>query len=377
MSLFLFIYMVIYGGMNAYVLLRARWGFDLGARGTLWVAGLCLFMVAAPILVRAFESRGHDFIARPLAYIAFAWFGLVFLFVSAGLALEIYRLAALVFGKGTGWRFYPDAAAMFWVPLALSLTLFVYGYFEGKNIRVERVSMTSDKMNPMRRKVRIAQISDVHIGLMTGEKRIRRIVDILRDEKPDIIVSTGDLVDGTTFDSDSLSALFAGLSPRYGMFAVLGNHEYYAGLDKAIAFTEGSGFRVLRSEALEIDTLPLSIAGADFPSRMTTGQPPEVADSSLFEGLPEDNFNLLLKHMPYSDNKGVHDLQLSGHTHKGQIFPFGLVVRMFYPRVAGLYYLEGGSWMYVSRGTGLWGPPIRVFSPPEVTIIEIAPGSRE
>jgi len=377
MSLFLFIYVLIYGAMNAYVLLRARWAFDLSAKGTLWIAGICAFMVAAPVLVRVFESRGLESIARPLAYLAFSWFGLVFLFLSLGMALEIYRLAALALGKGTAWRFYPGTAAMFWVPMVLSIALFVYGYSEAAKVRVERVGMSSAKMNPMRRKVRIAQVSDIHLGLMTGEKRIRRIVDILKAENPDIIVSTGDLVDGVTFDSDSLSAIFATLSPRYGMFAVLGNHEYYAGLDKAIAFTEKSGFRLLRGEALEINTLPLSIAGADFVSRMTTGEDPQVTESALFDGLPEDNFNLLLKHVPYVDSSGLQDLQLSGHTHKGQIFPFSLVVRMFYPRIAGLYYMDGGSWLYVSRGTGVWGPPIRVLSPPEVTIIEISPDIRD
>jgi predicted MPP superfamily phosphohydrolase len=377
MSFFLLIYVLIYSAMNAYMLLRARWAFEFGARDTLWAACLCAFMVAAPVLVRVFESRGLEVIARPLAFLAFTWFGLVFLFVSAGLAMEIYRLGALAAGKGVEWRFYPGASLMFWGPLALSLALFVYGYFEGSAIKVERVEMTSEKMNPMRRKVRIAQISDIHIGLMTGEKRIRRIVDILREENPDIIVSTGDLVDGDTFDSDSLAEFLASLSPRYGMYAVMGNHEYYAGLGKAIAFTENSGFRVLRSEAVGIDTLPLSIAGADFVSSMSTGGAPESPDPSLFDGLPEDNFNLLLKHIPKADAAGVHDLQLSGHTHKGQIFPFSLVVRMFYPRLAGLYFMEGGSWLYVSRGTGVWGPPIRVLASPEITMIEIAPDIRD
>jgi predicted MPP superfamily phosphohydrolase len=377
MSLFLLIYVLIYGTMNVYVLLRARWAFDLGSRETLLAAALGAFMVAGPILVRMLERIGAEFLARLLAYVSYTWFGLVFLFVSVGFAMEIYRLAALALGKGLEWRFYPGPLAMFWIPLALSLVLFAYGWFEGSSIRVKHVDMTSEKMNPMRRKVRIAQVSDIHVGIMTGEKRTRRIVDILRAENPDIIVSTGDLVDGMTFDSDSLSELFASLSPRYGMFAVLGNHEYYAGLEKAISFTEKSGFRLLRSEAVDIDTLPLSIAGADFPSRMTTGEAPTVADPALFEGLPEDNFNLLLKHIPYVDLSGSQDLQLSGHTHKGQIFPFSLVVRMFYPRIAGLYYMDGGSWLYVSRGTGVWGPPIRVFSPPEITIIEISPDIRD
>ena len=117
----------------------------------------------------------------------------------------------------------------------------------------------------------------------------------------------------------------------------------------------------------------INIAGVDDPVVRGYGQSPGVPERQLLSSFPKDKFTLFLKHRPdvEQSSEGLFDLQLSGHAHKGQLFPFTLVVRLVFPRIAGLYRLASGSWLYVSRGTGTWGPPIRFLAPPEVTVIDL------
>ena len=364
MSVFLLMYFIIYGAMNAYVLLRARAAFAMGPRGSLVLGALMLFMILAPMFVRMLEHAEQHESARALAWVAYPYFGLVFLFFSAGVALEVFRFMAI----GLKALPQPTARLLFFIPLAWAVSLYAYGTWEAYDIRSEHVSISSAKVH---RPVRIVQISDVHLGLMTTTAKVKRIVDAVAAASPDVLVCTGDLVDGGMPNSIELATLFKGLA-KGPSYAILGNHEYYAGVDYSIAFMQSAGFTVLRSSAVPADGLPINVAGADFPSRWTTGSKPLTPDARLFDGLPADRFNLLLKHVPYVEQDGKTDLQLSGHTHKGQIFPFGLLVRAAYPRIAGLYNI-GPMKLYVSRGTGTWGIPIRVLAPPEITVIDITP----
>lgn len=159
---------------------------------------------------------------------------------------------------------------------------------------------------------------------------------------------------------------------KYGKFGVTGNHEFYAGLPQALGCSEKAGLRMLRGEALSVEGL-INIAGVDDPAGRYFGQSEAVQESDLLSSLSSDRFTLFLKHRPVisKESLGLFDLQLSGHTHKGQIFPFSLLTGLYYPVDSGLAVLAKGSHLYVSRGAGTWGPPIRFLSPPEVTVIDL------
>jgi len=174
---------------------------------------------------------------------------------------------------------------------------------------------------------------------------------------------------------DKLSGLAAMLqqtSAKYGKFAVTGNHEFYAGLNRALDFFQKAGFTILRGESLNVAGL-LNIAGVDDYTGKRYGLYSGNSEKALLSKLPREKFTLLLKHRPVVDEDalGLFDLQLSGHTHKGQIFPFSLITYLYYPRHAGLLKLEKDSMLYVSRGSGTWGPPVRFLSAPEVTLFEL------
>ena len=247
-----------------------------------------------------------------------------------------------------------------------------YGYFEAGDIRTENIVIKSPKIPAEIQRLRIVQISDVHLGLIVREERLRNILEKVKAADPDILVSTGDLVDGQINGMSELSTLLSKVSPRYGKFAIFGNHEYYAGIDQSTRFTENAGFRILRGQGYEVKGI-VNIVGVDDPQGKAFGAFKGGNEYELLSEFPADKFTVLLKHRPFvnKDSIGHFDLQLSGHVHKGQIFPFTILTGLYYPIQAGFANLGGNSSLYVSRGSGTWGPPIRFMSPPEVTVIDL------
>jgi hypothetical protein len=248
----------------------------------------------------------------------------------------------------------------------------VYGYFEALDIRTEHIIIRTPKIPEEIGRLKIAQISDVHLGLIVGRGRLKRIIKKIKAADPDILVSTGDLVDGQMDKVLGLAHMFREVDTRYGNFAVTGNHEYYAGLLRSLDFTEKAGFSILRGEGLNVSGL-INIAGVDDAAGKSYDHVREVSEKEVLSKLSREKFTILLKHRPIVDKDaiGLFDLQLSGHTHKGQIFPFVFITMLYFPNYAGRFNLHKNSYLYVSRGSGTWGPPIRFLSPPEVTLIEL------
>jgi len=168
--------------------------------------------------------------------------------------------------------------------------------------------------------------------------------------------------------------MFRELQPPLGMVAVLGNHEYYAGLGSSRRFLKQSGFQVLQDQAALVGEY-LALVGVDDPAAKRFGKNGIADETHLLSDIPHGRFVLLLKHRPVAAQAslGKFDLQLSGHVHKGQIFPFNLLTWLQFPVRAGMNQLAGGSRLYVNRGTGTWGPPIRFLAPPELTVIDLVP----
>lgn len=368
MTRFLLSFVSVYLLMHAFfysrvrVLLPGRWYFH-----ALLIVFLIL-MIFAPIGTRLIERSDHYTLARISGYIGYTWMGVIFyafwcflLTGAAGIILKIINMAA-----GSSLPTFTGQRAVLAV-LGAVVLINVYGYFEARTIRVERITIRSAKLPPGTDRVRIAQISDIHLGLLVQDGRISKILDKVDAEKPDIFVSTGDLVDGDVGKIEKLPEQFGRIRPRLGKYAVIGNHEVYAGLARSIRAQEDLGFRVLSGVGETVSNI-VNIAGVDDPNTGRTED--EKAILSRFEnGL----FTILLKHRPEAapESLGLFDLQLSGHTHYGQLFPFRLFSQMVYPMQNGPYYLPKGSVVYTSRGTGTWGPPIRVLAPPEVTIFDV------
>lgn len=358
-----------------YVFAKIRGAFHLGAGTTIGISIFILFMILAPIIVRISERYGYETFARFMSYTGYIWMGVVLLFVSASLLFDFYRLLIYTGSRILHKDFSCLALSPLYavlIPALISLGINAYGYFEAKNIRTEKITIKSSKIPEVAGTIRIVQISDVHIGLIVRNERLKRIVEEVKKSEPDILVSTGDIVDGQINNLEEPTNLLRDIHPRYGKFAITGNHEFYAGLSESIDFMRDAGFMVLRGEGLNVAGL-INIAGVDDPAGARYGLSRMVSEKNMLSLLPGQYFTLLLKHQPVVDNNasGSFDLQLSGHTHGGQICPFNLVTSRFFRFHKGYFNLQNHSHLYVSRGTGTWGPPIRFLSPPEITVIDL------
>jgi predicted MPP superfamily phosphohydrolase len=221
---------------------------------------------------------------------------------------------------------------------------------------------------------RIAQLSDLHVGPTLKRKFVERVVDTTNGLKPDLIALTGDVADGFPPALRDEVAPLGGLRAPHGKYFVTGNHEYYWDAAGWVRELEGLGFNTLVNghRVIRRGTGRIVLAGVtDLSSR---GLPGHTSDpAAAVAGAPESDVRVLLAHQPksaFAARAAGYDLQLSGHTHGGQYFPFNLLVRLFQPFVAGLHRLEA-MWLYVSRGTGYWGPPLRLGAPAEITLIQL------
>jgi predicted MPP superfamily phosphohydrolase len=374
MILFILSFFTLYGGVHAYAFFKARGALGFGWGPGLGLAVFMLAMTVAPVLIRLLERYEYELAARALSYIAYLWMAALFLFFCGALVFDVLNLAL----RAVGWLAQTEITRIaipvkfsFPASLALSLIISVYGYFDALNIRTERLTIETPKLPAGIEKLTIAQISDVHLGLIIRCRRLDLILDKVKAANPDILVSTGDLVDGQINRMPGLAERLQAVKPKYGKYAITGNHEYYAGLDKALAFTREAGFTLLQGESISNGVI--TIAGVNDPTgvQMKIEQP--VSEKDLLSKLPKDRFTLFLKHRPVIDKEsaGLFDLQLSGHTHKGQIWPFTYLSAISYPMNDGRYDLAKGSILYVSRGSGTWGPPIRFLSHPQITVVEL------
>lgn len=374
MLTFLAGFFFLYGLLHTYVFVRARAALGLGHASTLLLGLFMIIMILAPVIVRFLEKAGLGLAARFLAFVGYTWMGLVFLLVMALIIVDLCRLALFVFAAvfQKDLSFLVNAAGpCFVVPLIVVALVGIYGWFEARAIRIDRIEILTSKISADASPLRIAQVSDVHLGLIVRQDRLKRILEQVRSASPDLLVSTGDLVDGQMNRLDGLSELLDEVKPRCGKFAITGNHEFYAGLEQALAFTRRAGFRVLRGEVVVIPGV-INVAGVDDSMGPGYAASNKGEEALLFQAA-NGRFTLFLKHRPdvNAESIGLFDLQLSGHLHDGQLFPFRLIIRLFFPHIAGLTGLPRGSTLYVSRGSGTWGPPMRFLAPPEVTIIDL------
>jgi predicted MPP superfamily phosphohydrolase len=375
MSLFLLAYILVYGSLHAYLLLKARSALSFGPWTTIVVLVLLGILLCGPILTRMLGLHGYEGAARIASYAGYLWMGYLFFFICLNLSADLLRL--LLWGMGRAG--IPENAAAglagrtaFLFLAGLAAALSAYAVVEASRIEVVHVRIVTDRLPASVPSLRIAQITDLHLGLIHRTAKAMEVAKIVTRERPDLFVSTGDLVDGQLDGVVELAEILRGIPAPRGKFAVLGNHEYYAGIDRAVDFSRRAGFSILRDEAVLVDNA-VRIAGVDDPARERFGRVGGLAEPVLLGDRPRGIFTVLLKHRPTLEagSGGKCDLQLSGHTHHGQLFPFRLLTRLVFPLLAGNHPVPGGGILHVSRGTGTWGPPMRFLAPPEITVVDI------
>ncbi|WP_427914047.1 metallophosphoesterase [Ramlibacter sp. MMS24-I3-19] len=266
-----------------------------------------------------------------------------------------------------------------WVPL-LALAATLVGFLNTRRTaRVKQVDVPIAGLPAALQGFTIAQISDLHVGPTIRARYIQRIVDRVNALEADAVAITGDLVDGPVHELGPHVAPLSGLRSRHGSFFVTGNHEYYAGAAPWLAEVRRLGIRVLLNEhvVIEREGSALVLAGVtDFTAHHFDATHQSDPDAALAGAPKHAGAKVLLAHQPRSATAAEQagfDLQLSGHTHGGQFLPWVFFVRFQQPFTAGLHRL-GRLWVYVSRGTGYWGPPKRFGAPSEITRLRLVAG---
>jgi hypothetical protein len=376
---------VLFGG---HYYLWARLVRDPGFTGvsarvlTAAITGLGVALPLTMIGSRLFQSEG----SRPVAFLGFAWMGIGFIFTSLLLLGDVGRLFVhagywLSGARGAGEGLADPARRLLFARSLAALVgtagvgLSALGLREALGaLRVKELEVKLKGLPAALAGLRLVQISDVHVGPLLHKEWLTRVVERIGALKPDLVVITGDLVDGSVEQLREHVAPLASLqrsAPR-GVFFVSGNHDYYSGADEWSAHLSTLGVRPLRNERVEVAP-GLDLAGID--DLTDPGSRSGRNLTRALEGRDPQRPVVLLAHQPkqflQAAQLGV-DLTLSGHTHGGQIFPFTWLVRLVQPFVAGLHAV-GASQLYVSRGTGFWGPPLRLAAPAEITLLKLVP----
>ena len=344
---------------------------------TVALIALALSLPLSLVVSRLFPSAS----LRPLLWLVYVWMGVSFLFLATLGAVDLGRLVswgALRFlGPGSEGLRDPQKRLLLTRTLAagvggavVGLTAFGLKSALGET-QVKELVIKLRNLPAQLSGMRLVQISDVHVGPLLRKDWVTRVVDEVQALAPDLIVITGDLVDGSVADLREQVAPLAGLKAPHGVYFVTGNHEYYSGVSEWLTHLPTLGIRPLANERVEAAP-GLDLAGINDLSAHGVDAPNLTR---ALEGRDPQRPVVLLAHQPRqfleAAEKGV-DLTLSGHTHGGQIWPFVWLVALTQPYVAGLHQ-RGPSQLYVSRGTGFWGPPLRVFAPAEITLLKLVP----
>jgi len=363
---FLVVTALLVGG---YAYVSARLGSSAWERAALAIPFVLVWIVPAIYWTgRRDDDRETwlDAAAHQASYLSMAWVS--FIFVCA-LARDFALLVT------TRLPAAHEAVARYGIPAAIaaSLAAMVVGALTAlRGPRVKEVVVRVPGLYRELEGFRIAQISDLHVGRNIRRAYVERVVERTRALAPDLVALTGDMVDGAVERLGPDVAPLAALAADGRAFFVLGNHDCYSGARDWIACFRRMGARVLLNEHTVIRKrgATLVVGGVVDPAYR------EARPAISLDDAPKADFRLLLAHNPKLAPLGARagfDLQLSGHTHAGQFFPWTLAVHLVHaPHVAGLSR-EGDMWVYVSAGTGTWGPPVRLGTSPEITLIRLAP----
>jgi uncharacterized protein len=355
-------------GLHAYLAFRLVGGSGLG--GVWAVAGYVLFGLLFASIPAGFAAtrRGPAWLARPLLWMGHLWIGLFALCVTAVAGADLLRWIGAAFFGPLPWSSSWSAGA---VCAVLAAAVWGFVVARGKP-RLREHTVPINGLGEGLHGLRIVQISDIHIGPTLDGRYLERLVHQVNALEPDVVAVTGDLVDGFVESTRGDVAALAQLRAAHGVFYVTGNHEYYYDGPQWEDEVRRLGLTVLKNEhrTLERNGARLAIAGVSDHDAWRFGREHASRPDIALSGVPPHVPRILLAHQPRTALRigGERvDLQLSGHTHGGQIFPFMFFVRLQQPVVAGLRTVAGVR-VYAHRGTGYWGPPLRVGSAPEIAV---------
>ncbi len=373
--LFLTIVLLVYFFINFFVFQHLTKLFHVFPCILPWLKGfLWLVMVAYP-LGRMLVQSGYSPLPVFLVRVGSYWLGFMFYFFLTFLAGDF-----LLFLAGTMMKYVAHSqmneiirTGVRWFAFATTLVVVLIAIVHYQNLQVRRFEVKSDKALPGNKPLKIAMASDIHLGYMNGKQRLEKIVRIINNENPDIVIFAGDMVDESAryVVSNHLGEPLLFLECKEKL-AITGNHEFISGLQASVEYYQKLGIQWLMDEIYNYKGY-VQIVGRIDRDGKRFGNIQRTSDEQLYKKLNPKKWIVWLDHQPPDfkklKNLGI-DLSISGHTHHGQLWPLNYITKAIYKHSYGMYQ-TGKQYFYVSCGAGGWGPPMRIGSTPEIVIFTL------
>lgn len=376
--IFFSIVLIVFGAVNYYIFIRGLQAIPKGNPFRNIYIILFSFAAASYFAGRILDRVSVNVISEGLIWLGSFWMAFMVYFILALVLLDILRLINHFI------PFFPQlivknyAAAKFTtacVVTAIVTVVVLAGHYNASHPKVTKLSFNIDKDAGNLKTLRIAAASDIHLGTMIRNSRIDLLVDSINAMKPDIVLLPGDIVDEELAPviKLNLGEAFTRIKSKYGVFAVTGNHEYIGGAEAAVKYLRAHNVNFLRDSVIKIDNAFYVAGREDYSLGVFTGGKRKKI-GEIIEGIDKNLPVIIMDHQPFHLEEAEHngiDFQLSGHTHHGQLWPFGYLTEKIYELSWG-YKIKGNTHIYVSSGFGGWGPPVRTGNHPEILCIDLS-----
>jgi uncharacterized protein len=372
--IFLSIILVVYGLVNYYIFIR---GWQAIPKGTsLKTIYLTLFLVLSLsyVIGRLLENYALSFVSDFFIWVGSFWLAFMVYFLFAVILVDLLRLANSLFGIfpsfiTTNYDKAKEITAA--VILAITVITVFAGHINALIPDMKKLDLAISGKTGAGKIIRIAAASDIHLGTLVGNGRLSSLVKKINSFNPDLVLFPGDIVDedlGPVI-RNNMGEILKSIKSKYGVYAITGNHEFYGGVQAAVKYLTDHGIIMLRDSVVQVDGI--NLVGRD---DLTVNQVKQRAPlSELMKSVDRSYPVILMDHQPFNLQEAVDngvDLQLSGHTHHGQLWPFNFITKMVYELSWG-YMKKGNTQFYVSSGYGGWGPPVRLGNRPEILFITL------
>ncbi len=357
----------IYGLANYFIFIRGLHALrPTGAVRTIYIVAF-IFLAVSFIAAMFLERADIISIGKPLSWIGSFWLGAFIYFLLVLAVIDLARVADYFIHYFPSFLYSnPERTAKITAYTVISLValVVVYGFINAHIIRVRSFDINVPKEAGGRKSLNIVMASDIHLSSIINNGRISAIVNKINSLSPDIVLLPGDIVDGdlNPVVQQNLGEALRQITAPLGVYAITGNHEYIGGVEKACKYITEHGVKMLRDSTVFVDSSFYVVGREDRSARKRKPL------SELMENVDRKYPVILMDHQPFrleeAEENGV-DLQLSGHTHYGQMWPFNYITDMVYELAYG-YLVKGSTHIYVSSGVGTWGPPLRIVANPEI-----------
>lgn len=370
--IFFSIVLSVYGLVNFYIFFKGWQALPATSEIRLYYSAGFFLAASSFIAGRVLERKALSWFSETLTWIGsfwLAWMLYAFLFL---VLIDAVRFANSFF------YFVPGQfMTSLWIPGAAALSAFlivIAGHINARTPRLKKLELNIDKKSSVSDKLTIVVASDIHLGTIIGRSRIDKIVDVINALDPDLVLLPGDVVDEDLAPviKENLGESLRNIKSRLGVFSITGNHEFIGGAEAATQYLTEHGITVLRDECVRIKE-SFYLVGREDRSVISFSRRQRKTLEELTRNLDRTLPIIMMDHQPFhldeAEANGI-DLQLSGHTHHGQLWPFNFITKRIF-EVSWGYKKKGATHIYVSSGVGTWGPPVRTGNRPEIVQIEV------